>query len=414
MSSSPAPLRAPRSRDGGADPQGVDPGLRSTGFGIIDRAGQRLAYVTSGCIRTPRIESLPSASPSFSSRWPRWSPRPTARPRWRYEKVFVNANPASTLALGQRARDGDLRRRVGEAAGGEHTALPPGQAGGRGERARAQGAGAGHGDAAPAAPRHAYDADAADALACAICHAHGGQGLGAMTSPRVTGSGAGGSSAVRRARRERSPDDRTHPGYASRRIHRRSWSSAPGSATRSRCRWSTFYNLPVTGERVTLLTHLVVREDAHLLYGFGSDSERRAFRQLLKISGVGARTALAVLSGLSVGELAEAVTLQETGRLTRVPGIGKKTRRAPAPRAEGQAPGRARRREHAEPPRAGVERRAARAAVARLQREGGGRGGETGAGRARRRGGHPARPEVPVQRLEGPVPKGTYEVTRAE
>jgi len=88
---------------------------------------------------------------------------------------------------------------------------------------------------------------------------------------------------------------------------------------------STFYNLPVTGERVTLLTHLVVREDAHLLYGFGSDGERRAFRQLLKISGVGARTALAVLSGLSVGELAEAVTLQETGRLTRIPGIGKKT-----------------------------------------------------------------------------------------
>ncbi len=88
---------------------------------------------------------------------------------------------------------------------------------------------------------------------------------------------------------------------------------------------STFYNLPSTGERVTLLTHLVVREDAHLLYGFGSDGERRAFRQLLKISGVGARTALAVLSGLSVGELAEAVTLQETGRLTKIPGIGKKT-----------------------------------------------------------------------------------------
>jgi Holliday junction DNA helicase RuvA len=88
---------------------------------------------------------------------------------------------------------------------------------------------------------------------------------------------------------------------------------------------STLYNLPATGERVTLLTHLLVREDAHLLYGFGSDGERRAFRQLLKISGVGARTALAVLSGLSVGELAEAVTLQETGRLTRIPGIGKKT-----------------------------------------------------------------------------------------
>ncbi len=88
---------------------------------------------------------------------------------------------------------------------------------------------------------------------------------------------------------------------------------------------STFYNLPATGERVTLFTHLVVREDAHLLFGFGSDSERRAFRQLLKISGVGARTALSVLSGLSVAELAQAVTMQETGRLTKIPGIGKKT-----------------------------------------------------------------------------------------
>lgn len=88
---------------------------------------------------------------------------------------------------------------------------------------------------------------------------------------------------------------------------------------------STFYNLPATGEKVTLHTHLVVREDAHLLYGFGSDSERRAFRQLLKISGVGARIALAVLSGLSVAELVEAVSMQETGRLVKIPGIGKKT-----------------------------------------------------------------------------------------
>jgi Holliday junction DNA helicase RuvA len=88
---------------------------------------------------------------------------------------------------------------------------------------------------------------------------------------------------------------------------------------------STFYNLPATGERVTLHTHLLVREDAHLLYGFGSAVERRAFRQLLKISGVGARTALAVLSGLSVAELAEAVAMQESGRLVKIPGIGKKT-----------------------------------------------------------------------------------------
>ena len=88
---------------------------------------------------------------------------------------------------------------------------------------------------------------------------------------------------------------------------------------------STFYNLPATGERVSLFTHLVVREDAHLLFGFGTEQERRAFRQLLKISGVGARTALSVLSGLSVAELAQAVAQQETGRLTKIPGIGKKT-----------------------------------------------------------------------------------------
>jgi Holliday junction DNA helicase RuvA len=88
---------------------------------------------------------------------------------------------------------------------------------------------------------------------------------------------------------------------------------------------STFYNLPANGQRVTLFTHLVVREDAHLLYGFGTDNERRAFRQLVKISGIGPRIALAVLSGLSVAELAQAVTLQESGRLTKIPGIGKKT-----------------------------------------------------------------------------------------
>ncbi len=88
---------------------------------------------------------------------------------------------------------------------------------------------------------------------------------------------------------------------------------------------STFYNLPATGERVSLHTHLAVREDGHFLYGFASEAERASFRQLLKISGIGARTALAVLSGLSAADLAQAVTLQETGRLTKIPGIGKKT-----------------------------------------------------------------------------------------
>jgi Holliday junction DNA helicase RuvA len=88
---------------------------------------------------------------------------------------------------------------------------------------------------------------------------------------------------------------------------------------------STFYQLPSVSERVVLLTHLAVREDAHQLFGFATAAERAAFRELIRISGVGARTALAVLSGLSVNELAQAVTLQESGRLTRIPGIGKKT-----------------------------------------------------------------------------------------
>ncbi|MFM9997555.1 MAG: Holliday junction branch migration protein RuvA [Burkholderiaceae bacterium] len=88
---------------------------------------------------------------------------------------------------------------------------------------------------------------------------------------------------------------------------------------------STFYNLPSLGDKVSLLTHFVVREDAQILYGFETSSEREAFRQLIKISGVGPRTALAILSGMSVAELAQAITLQESGRLVKVPGIGKKT-----------------------------------------------------------------------------------------
>ena len=88
---------------------------------------------------------------------------------------------------------------------------------------------------------------------------------------------------------------------------------------------STFYNLPALGERVTLLTHFVVREDAQVLFGFLTAAERATFRQLVKISGIGPRTALGLLSGLSVADLAQAVTLQDAARLVKVPGIGKKT-----------------------------------------------------------------------------------------
>ena len=88
---------------------------------------------------------------------------------------------------------------------------------------------------------------------------------------------------------------------------------------------STFFSLPTVGEKVALLTHFVVREDAQLLYGFLTQKERATFRELIRISGVGPKLALSVLSGLSVDELAQCVALQEAGRLTKVPGIGKKT-----------------------------------------------------------------------------------------
>ncbi|MGB6240890.1 MAG: Holliday junction branch migration protein RuvA [Castellaniella sp.] len=115
---------------------------------------------------------------------------------------------------------------------------------------------------------------------------------------------------------------------------------------------STLYNLPPVGQTVSLHTHLAIREDAHVLYGFASAAERSAFRALIKVTGIGARTALAVLSGLSVEDLADAVDRQESGRLIKVPGIGKKTAErlllelrdklaplAGAPRADGACAG---------------------------------------------------------------------------
>lgn len=88
---------------------------------------------------------------------------------------------------------------------------------------------------------------------------------------------------------------------------------------------STFYQLPGIGEKIALLTHLAIREDAHVLFGFATHEERSAFRQLIKISGIGARTALSILSGMSVNDLAQAISMQDAALLTRIPGIGKKT-----------------------------------------------------------------------------------------
>ncbi|MDH0494559.1 Holliday junction branch migration protein RuvA [Comamonas aquatica] len=88
---------------------------------------------------------------------------------------------------------------------------------------------------------------------------------------------------------------------------------------------STFYNLPALGEPVSLLTHFIVREDAQLLYGFATAQERQTFRELIKVSGIGPRMALSLLSGMTIEDLVQAIALQEVGRLVKVPGIGKKT-----------------------------------------------------------------------------------------
>jgi holliday junction DNA helicase RuvA len=88
---------------------------------------------------------------------------------------------------------------------------------------------------------------------------------------------------------------------------------------------STFYNLPEIGAKLNLLTYMVVREDAQLLYGFGTEQEKSTFKQLLKVNGIGAKSALSILSGVSIEELVQAVSMQEVGMLTRIPGIGKKT-----------------------------------------------------------------------------------------
>jgi len=88
---------------------------------------------------------------------------------------------------------------------------------------------------------------------------------------------------------------------------------------------STFYNLPALGKQVVLFTHLAIRDDAHVLYGFAAESERALFRALLKVSGVGAKMALAILSGMSADEFATCVQVEDTAALVRLPGIGKKT-----------------------------------------------------------------------------------------
>ncbi len=321
---------------------GIDPGLRVTGFGVIDVSGHQLAYVASGVIKTPTADlptRLGTIYDGVSTLIREHTPDQAA-----IEKVFVNVNPQSTLLLGQ-ARGAAI---CGLVSGGlpvaEYTALQLKQAVvgyGRATKEQMQ-----EMVARLLSLSGRPGTDAADALGMAICHAHGGNtlntlgGIAPALAKRGCACGAGGSSGNARRTPTRAHRGALHSRFPFRpalamigRIAGTLLEKNPphilvdcnGVGYEVDVPMSTFYNLPHTGEKVVLLTQLIVREDAHLLYGFLTPPERSTFRELLKITGVGARMALAVLSGMSVAELSQAVTLQDAARLTRVPGIGKKT-----------------------------------------------------------------------------------------
>src|SRR5712691_8624903 len=212
---------------------------------------------------------------------------------------------------GPGARHRDLRRR-GCGLAGFRVHRAPGQAGRGRQRPCKEGAGAGNGEAAPRACRRA------------LRRCRGRSRVRDLSRARRAGHGRDIHERISHEERQARMIGRL-AGMLLEKNPPQILVEAGGVGYEVEVPMSTFYNLPASGEKVVLLTHLVVREDAHLLYGFGTETERRAFRQLLKISGVGARTALAVLSGLSVAELIEAVAMQESGRLVKVPGIGRKT-----------------------------------------------------------------------------------------
>ena len=308
---------------------GIDPGLNRTGYGVVEAIGSKLAYVAAGVIRVPAgdlHERLGTILRALSEVIRDTQPHVVT-----VEKVFVNVNPQSTLLLGQ-ARGAAICAAVTEGlVVHEYAAL----------RIKQAVVGFGRADKRQvqlmvqrllSLDRSVPASDAADALACAICHAHSKSLLFALrkadTCPACAIAGN-----TRRRHGRRICRDWSRSRSMIGRIEGRLLEKNPpailvdanGVGYEIDVPMSTFYQLPAIAERVTLLTHLIVREDAHQLYGFSTHGERAAFRELIKISGVGARTALAVLSGLSVAELAQTITLQESGRLTRVPGIGKKT-----------------------------------------------------------------------------------------
>ena len=227
------------------------------------------------------------------------------------EQVFVNVNPRSTLMLGQARGAAICTAVLNNLVVAEYTALQIKQAVvGKGHAKKEQ--------VQEMVKRLLQlggnpSTDAADALACAICHAHGGLGLGRHFYGGL-------------------PHEARTIGMIGRitgllleKIPPLVLVDVRGVGYEIDVPMSTFYNLPAIGTEIVLHTHLVVREDVHLLFGFATEAERSVFRQLVKISGVGARTALALLSGLSVADLHQAVVAQDSGRLIKIPGVGKKT-----------------------------------------------------------------------------------------
>ncbi len=288
---------------------GLDPGLRATGFGVLEKS-DRLIYMASGCIKT-KDDDLPARLKTI---WEglreiiaTYQPQHVA-----VEKVFVNVNPQSTLLLGQARGVAICAAVADELAVFEYTALQVKQAVvGNGHAKKEQ---------VQEMVKRLLE------LAGGAASRRGGcAGLRHLPRPWRHGHGGVGDGGVSHEKRETYPVIGRLSGRLIEKQPPQVIVDVQGLGYEVDVPMSTFYNLPGLGEAVILFTHLVVREDAHLLYGFGTDDERRAFRQLLKISGVGPKLALSVLSGLSVADLAQAVAMQETGRLVKIPGVGKKT-----------------------------------------------------------------------------------------
>ena len=282
---------------------GIDPGSQRTGFGVVDATGPRLTYVASGVIRTEQGEFSARLCEIFRcvrSVVAQYRPQEIA-----IERVFVNRNPDSALKLGQ-ARGAaicgtvDANAEVFEYATRQIKQAVVGS--GSAEKAQVQ-----------LMMRSILKLEGPRDRRCGRCV--GGGRLPCAARPGACVAQIGG--------------EPTMIGFLKGRLAAKQPPTllidVNGVGYELEAPMSTFYGLPATGEPVALFTHLVIREDAHILFGFGTDSERRLFRGLLKVSGVGPKIALGILSGASVDDFMRIIEAEDLAMLTRIPGIGRKT-----------------------------------------------------------------------------------------